>query len=86
MERKHTRSLLHLALVGIVVLATAGCSILSLTRTTFPASAITDDGRGLYLDEIDAILNNSALSKDQKRQALEELGIEDDALIDALLS
>jgi hypothetical protein len=70
----------------VVALASSGCGILSLKRTAFPGAAIVDDGRGLYLDDINAILNDASLSPDEKRQALEGLGIEDDALIDALLS
>ncbi len=83
---RNTRALLRLILVGVVAFAATGCSILSLKRTAFPGAAITDDGRGLYLDDINAILNDSSLTTDEKREALQDLGIEDDALIDALLS
>ncbi|MBN1511711.1 MAG: hypothetical protein JXB13_06830 [Phycisphaerae bacterium] len=86
MRRTHSQAIFRLVLVGAVVQAATGCSILNLKRTAFPSAAIMDDGRGLYLDDINTIINDSSLSTDEKRQALEDLGIEDDALIDALLS
>jgi hypothetical protein len=43
------------------------------------------DGLTIRLAAIDAILEDEALSDDQKRQQLQDLGIEDELLIDALI-
>ena len=75
--------------IGLVVLGivassqTAGCGV-------FPwyfANAITDpNGNPVTLEQISEIARDPDLSDDEKRQALRDLGIEDEDLIDILLS
>ena len=68
-----------------VGLLNAGCGVLSVQRTDFPFAATGDSGH-IYRDDIDKILNDATLTPDQKRQALRDLGIEDEDLLDALLA
>ena len=76
------------AIVRVVLLAglagLAGCG--SGAPTTFPNQLVTADGRAILLDEVKAIVNNNDLTDDEKRAQLRELGIEDEKLIDALLT
>ena len=63
----------------------AGCGVLSLQRTDFTFAATGDKG-SIYRDDIDKILSDATLTPDQKREALGDLGIEDEDLLDALLT
>ncbi len=63
--------------------AISGCGF--TVRTTYPNSVIGADGRTIVFDDINKIANDLDLSDDQKRQALRDLGLQDEILIDALL-
>jgi len=54
-------------------------------QTDFPNALTNQNGEVIFFDDVGAILSNSDLSDDQKRQALRDLGLEDERLIDALL-
>ena len=72
-------------IVGVVLLAgLAGCE--SGATTTFPNQLVAADGPPIVLDDVEAIVNDTDLSDDEKREQLRELGIEDEELIDALLT
>jgi len=73
------RAVLLAGLAGL-----AGCG--SGATTTFPNQLVDADGKPVVLDDIEAIVNDTALSEDEKRVQLRELGIEDEQLIDALLT
>ena len=86
MKRVHAISLVLPAL-GTVLLAAAGCSVLNTSRNVFPFAFEGADGQAVALEDIDEIVNDPDLSDDEKRQALrDDLGIEDEDLIDALLT
>lgn len=52
----------------------------------FANQIIGADGRPIHLEQIEAIVDDSALTADQRRDALRNLGIHDEKLIDALLT
>jgi len=61
----------------------SGCGFAAPTQ--FTNSVIGTDGQPILLDDIRKIVNDSTLSDDEKRQALRDLGLEDEKLIDVLL-
>ena len=77
--------------LGCVLLAGAlaalvGCGVLSARKTDFDAALKTADGRSIFVEDIRAIVDDETLSDMDKGFALLDLGIEDDDLIQALLS
>jgi len=54
--------------------------------TTFPSQLLNAVGQPILLGDIETIVNNNDLTEDQKRDQLHDLGIEDEELIDALLT
>jgi hypothetical protein len=52
----------------------------------YPNVIRTPEGRPIVLENISAIVDDPDLSDDEKREALRELGIEDEELIDAFLT
>jgi hypothetical protein len=73
-----------MVIVGLVGLT--GCGVLAARRTDFPAAAETETGNQFFVEDIRAIVNDPQLTEIEKREALAELGIEDDDLISALLT
>lgn len=71
------------ALTIALSLGFGGCG--NVVRTEFPHTAVGADGQPLSLEAIDGILMDSSLSNEQKREALRDLGIEDEKLITAFL-
>ncbi len=63
----------------------AGCGVLTLRPQDFSNAETGEGGQTYTLDEVEDITENSALTDEEKRDALRELGIEDEDLIDALL-
>ena len=61
------------------VLAVAGCVPLSDNVLT------NDGGEPIRLAEIAAIVSDDSLNEDQKRQALEDLGVTNEDLLDVFL-
>jgi hypothetical protein len=64
----------------------AGCGVLTARRTEFANQTATADGRELYVEDIEEIIDNDVLSAEDQAEALRELGIEDEDLIAALVS
>jgi len=76
-----------LILIGVGCALASGCGILNLQRTSFPFAATGEDGTGLFLEDIQDVVVDPNLTTEQKRDVLRnELGIEDEDLIDALLA
>ena len=75
------RAGLCLALAGLT-----GCGILTYRRTDFEDELVGADGQEILLDDINAIRTDPDLDATEKRQALIELGIEDEDLLDAILA
>lgn len=66
--------------------AIAGCGVFVTRPQNFPDAIVGADGRVIVLEEIQAIVDDEELNSDEKRQQIEDLGIEDPALIDVLLT
>jgi len=66
--------------------APTGCGVLAAGRTDFPAQAEGTDGQDLFVEDVEAIVYDPQLSTDEQREALRELGIEDEDLLDVLLT
>ena len=73
-------------LVFALLFASAGCDVLTFERTDFPDAFVGADGEEVLLDDVAAIVNDTTLDADQKREALRDLGIEDEDVIDAVLA
>ncbi|MCP4251465.1 MAG: hypothetical protein GY778_30890 [bacterium] len=67
------------------LLVAAGCGVLAVERTSYPTSVSNADGEPYFVEDVDDILNDALLSPEDKAQALRDLGIEDEDLIEALL-
>jgi hypothetical protein len=75
-----------LAVLVVGFATTTGCGILNAKRTSFPYAGLGDEGEGLFLDDIEEIVQDTELTTDEMREALRnDLGIEDEDLLDALL-
>ena len=70
--------------LAVALSGMAGCG--SGAPTTFPHQLLAADGHAILLDDVKVIVNNTDLTDDDKRAQLRELGIEDEELIDALLT
>jgi len=73
-----------LAVTAPIVIWLSGCG-LSLNETEYPNRLIGANGQLFTVEDLEDIANDPDLSEDEKRDAFEELGIEDQDLIDALL-
>jgi len=69
---------------AVLLAGLAGCG--SGAPTTFPNQLVDAAGQPIVLDDVETIVNNTDLSDDEKREQLRELGIEDEELINALLT
>ena len=67
-----------LAIVG-------GCGVLTAVRTLFPEHVTDAQGNPLYLEEVREILDDPDLLDDEKFEALRELGLENEKIIDVLV-
>ena len=70
--------------VGLVLSVAAGCG--SGAPATFTNQLLAADGHAILLDDVKAIVNNNDLTDDDKRAQLRDLGLNDEKLIDALLT
>ncbi len=70
---------------AVLLAGLAGCGS-GATTTTFSNQLLDTDGQPVVLDDVEAIVNDTDLTDDEKRVQLRELGIEDEELIDALLT
>lgn len=69
---------------AVLLAGLAGCG--SGAPTTFTNQLLDTEGQSIVLDDIETIVNDTDLTDDEKRTQLRELGIEDEELIDALLT
>ncbi|HRX85296.1 MAG TPA: hypothetical protein P5572_09790 [Phycisphaerae bacterium] len=70
----------------IIAPALGGCGVFSARNPDFRNAETGEDGQIYVLDDLEAIANDTTLTDDEKRQAFRDLGIEDEDLIDALLT
>ena len=76
--------ILGTVMIGLAALFAWGCG--AAITTEFPNRLIGADGQEIILEDVTAIINEPDLTDDQRRSQLRELGIEDEALIEALLA
>ncbi len=68
------------------VIAAAGLAGCGSVATRFPQQLVNSDGQPILLDDVRDIVEDDGLSDDEKRGQIRDLGIEDEELIDALLT
>ena len=76
----------HIAvnLFALVVLAIGGCGAVAVTD--YPDRLTGAGGQEFFLEDLEEIADHPNLTDDQKREQFRELGIEDEELIEALLT
>ena len=74
------------AAILAILMGLCGCGVLSAGRSDFPNAARGANGQVVFVEDVDAIIGDATLTADQRRDALRELGIEDEDLIEALLT
>lgn len=77
------RSALVLLCLALLCVAPSGCGVTGPTE--YPNALTNSDGEPIYFDDISDILSDTDLSDDEMKEALRDLGIEDEDLIDALV-
>ncbi len=84
MNRHAKNCSVFIRLAPLVILC--GCGALAVQRTTFPNAVTNDQDVGFFVEDIEAIVDDLTLTEADRRQALQDLGIQDDDLITALLT
>ncbi len=72
------------AVITAAALLCSGCG--NVITTEYANRLIGAEGQHLVLQDIEAIVGNPNITDDQKRSQLRGLGLEDEKLIEALLS
>ena len=72
--------------LGLTLLVQVGCGAFTARKGDFANAETGENGQIYVLDDLKAIANDEDLTEDEKRDAFRELGIEDEDLIDALLT
>ncbi len=70
--------------IALLLTALAGCG--TGMGTDFPNRLVGADGQHFVLEDLRAIARDPDLSDEQKRQAFRDLGIEEEELIETLLT
>ncbi len=80
--------LLSMILTGIIAASPflAGCEVLTYRMPDFPNAETGEDGQIYVLDDLRDIANDPDLTLEEKQEAFRELGIEDQDMINALLT
>jgi hypothetical protein len=73
-------------LIFALLLASGACGLVPSDSNNLNNPELGDQGESLLLDDLRNIANDPALTEDEKRDAFRALGIEDEDLIDALLT
>ena len=77
-------------LLACLLIVQAGCGILTDRKDQFPNAETGEHGQSagadFLLDDLRDIANDEDLTQDEKREAFRDLGIEDEDLIDILLT
>lgn len=80
------RKLARVMAAVAMIFSVTGCGVLAASKTDFANQAETPSGRQLFVEDIEEVVFSDLLDADQKREALRNLGIEDEDLIEALLT
>jgi hypothetical protein len=84
--RKNPSRILGAILAAGLLAGAGGCGVLSARQVNFPNAERGVDGQTFTLDQLRDIATDNDLNEAEKREAFEDLGIEDQDLIDALLT
>jgi hypothetical protein len=71
---------------GLALLLAAGCGVFTTRKPDFPNAETGENGEVYVLEDLRDIANDPDLTDDEKRQAFRDLGIEDEDVIDGLLT
>ena len=71
---------------GLFLAGIAAASAVVGCISPYPNVLVTDTGQQIRLSDIDAILADTALDEDEKKQALRDLGITDEELLNVLVT
>ncbi len=82
--RRTAKTVAQIIIAFAVAACGNGCG--AVNPAGFPNQVVGAEGRPLVLDEIEAIVQDNALTDEEKREELRGLGLEDEKLIEALLS
>lgn len=69
----------------LLLTSLSGCGVLTQQRSIFPEQPVAADGTHPTRDDIDAIVQDPDMTDEERRQALRDIGIEDEHLIDIFL-
>lgn len=64
----------------------AGCGLIEIERSIFPAHAIGIDGELLFVEDLLDVTGDTDATASEMEESLRDLGIESDELIDAVIS
>lgn len=76
---------IKLSLIASAVFLLGGCGVFTARNLDFETAETGEDGQVYVLDDLRDIAQDTDLTEDEKRQAFNDLGIEDEDLITALL-
>ncbi|NOS99444.1 MAG: hypothetical protein HOP29_02330 [Phycisphaerales bacterium] len=82
MKRKRAAAWLGMAAPAVW----CGCGVIDFRRDVFAGQPLNADGEPIYVDDLRAITQDADLSDDEMVDALRQLGIENEALIDAIIA
>jgi hypothetical protein len=85
MDFGKTRFGLGMSLVAVVLIS-AGCGIVEVERTLFPAQVIGPDGEPLFIEDLREVTQDTTLLPETQATTLSSvLGVENAALVDAIV-
>ena len=78
----------HLPVLGLAGLLAvlAGCEVLTFRLADFPNAETGEQGQIYLLDDLRDIANDPDLTEEEKRETYAALGIEDEDLVEGLLT
>lgn len=68
-----------------IILLALVCGCGATVQSNFPNALTDPEGQPILFDDVNTILSNTGLTDDEKKDALRDLGIEDEDLIQALV-
>jgi len=72
--------------LALLLVAIGGCGLLTNARTLFPQHVADAQGDPVYVQDLRAIIDDSDLSNEEKADALRDLGLENEEIIETLIA
>lgn len=76
----------RLLFVGLISALAGGCGTLTLERSLFPDQFVDPSGEPVFVDDLLAITQDTTLLPQQMVNALRDLGLENQVIIDAIIA